>query len=405
MGFGDLFKKASEKANELVRSGADMLDDVKQTAVRSIDSASEAIKERVETYEAEAEERRKQKELAEAERRQKQELVKRITGILKGRIQLEAEKERKKRIKANQEKLRREREEAERENARKAEIEKNKEKARADRIAKALEPSCEKGDCLWNNGRFYYICDECVECNRKISTKNMQGKVKYPQLWKYMKRYEQQEKLNEERREFEDRVAQFKERVTENGLSWYDVYYDVDRFLESLYDYSEDNPIRNYVNELHKTEEDLMERKDYIGELLIAGYMPKFIHYRSIADFINNNGIDNAYFDLVWDLKDVDIYIPDGLLQLLEDGEMEFSDEEFHPLELERDFYRNPSLYQRDADDFVYTIEHLLKAAKEDEDRYKKLFDEKGNILPAGIGGPQKGFYDPCIWNVIKGNI
>ncbi len=286
-----------------------------------------------------------------------------------------------------------EKEKKEREAAEEAE---RKEKERAERISKALEPSCEKGDCLWNNGKFYYICDECVECNRKNSTKNKQDKVKYPQLWKYMKRYEASEKIRKEKTEtFELAKEHFGEEygvVYESGERD-DYYHSLSIEQKAAWEVINDNW------------NDILNSIDMFASELFDEFMPAYTNNITLEVKVNLSGITTPFFDLLWDLKDMDIDISDDIWDILFAGELEISDDLSYPLELDQDIYRNPSLYNRSIYDFRYTLEMLLLTASEKDETYKKLFDNDGNILPAGIGGPEKGFYDPCIWNVIHNNL
>lgn len=294
----------------------------------------------------------------------------------------------------NEEKEAAEKEKKEQEAAEEAE---RKEKERAERIAKALEPSCEKGDCLWNNGKFYYICDECIECNRKSSTKKMQGKVKYPQLWKYMKRFEENEKflndklteLNYFKKEYYNQYGITIEEGDQNGG----------------YLHNSDDPDRRSkyfaYNSLKSMQNKVFEEMDHFAEELTAEFMPRFSENQYILYHINTIGITNEFFDLLWDLKDTGVELTDDMILFLSENTMELSTGDKLPLGIEREIFRNPSLYNRSYGDFVYTVK-AFALTPEDDPIYEKLFDPEGNVLPAGRGGPKKGFYDPCIWNVIE---
>ena len=47
------------------------------------------------------------------------------------------------------------------------------EKIKQEKIAEILKPSCENGDCLWQSGRFYFTCEDSIECERKNFTKKI----------------------------------------------------------------------------------------------------------------------------------------------------------------------------------------------------------------------------------------
>lgn len=88
-------------------------------------------------------------------------------------------------------------------------------------------------------------------------------------------------------------------------------------------------------------------------------------------------------------------------------------------MHLEKDFYYNPSLYQRSWDDFAYTLiifelittkeyfENVYPPASSsipyDPEKYMAMMiDEQGNFKPAGLGGPEKGEWGDTIWNTIR---
>ena len=80
-------------------------------------------------------------------------------------------------------------------------------------------------------------------------------------------------------------------------------------------------------------------------------------------------------------------------------------------LHLDLDFYKNPSLYKRSDEEFDYTVktfeivmdpEKLAQYYDPESININDLFNSKGNIKAAGIGGPQAGFYGDTIWNTIE---
>ncbi len=292
----------------------------------------------------------------------------------------------------NEEKEAAEREKKEQEAAEEAE---RKEKERAERIAKALEPSCEKGDCLWNDGKFYYICDECIECNRKSSTKNMQGEVKYPQLWKYMKRYEANEKIIKEKTEvFELSKTHFREKygVVYESQERDDYYFSLTMEQQAAWEVINDNW------------NDIVNSIDPFASEMFEEFMPAYTGNMTLETNVNLNGITTQFFDLLWDLKDTGVELTADMISFLAENRMELSTGDILPLGIEREVYRNPSLYKRSYRDFIYTVK-VFALSPESDPIFEKLFDADGNVLPAGIGGPKEGFYDPCIWNVVQEDI
>jgi len=227
---------------------------------------------------------------------------------------------------------------------------------KAQEIAKILTPTCDKGDCLWNSGKFYYTCGGDMDCPRiKTTIKSWGGEVYHKELWPYMKRLENIQKLRKE-----DSSSKEKE-------------------------------------------------KDFLKEL-ITEFMPNFWpHHNIFGEYILKKGFQNNFFELLWDIRNItaedmgkkiryflwpcDVDVP----TLIKDD----------VLNLNYSFYRDPSLYDRSFEDFKYTIKTFEEVYKKDlpsetiELIIEQLFDADGNIKPAGIGGPEAGFYDDTIWNTI----
>lgn len=210
---------------------------------------------------------------------------------------------------------------------------------------------CEKGDCLINNGTLYHTCSE-FDCPRmKTAPTSSYDDIVDPCLWEYMKRLETIQKAKG---------------------------FDADKSSDFVYD-------------------------------LAKEHMPKYVIFLDIVglNFISC-GIarDNLLFSLLWDLKDEDISWTRHQLEQLTAGEI--GSVELH---LQYDFYRNPSLYNRDGIDFDYTVKALELTANEemlsqyydmDTVDLNDLYDSDGNIKPAGIGGPEAGQYGDTIWNALE---
>ena len=107
---------------------------------------------------------------------------------------------------------------------------------------------------------------------------------------------------------------------------------------------------------------------------------------------------------MLWELKDTDISCTRHQLEQLVDGKIGSTE-----LHLEHDFYRNPSLYNRDGLDFDYTVK-VLETMSDPEQRanfyvdspeicISKFYDKNGNIKQAGVG--EEGFDGDTIWNVV----
>lgn len=220
-----------------------------------------------------------------------------------------------------------------------------------DGITNANTGTCEKGDCLINNGTLYHTCSES-DCPRmKTTPTSSYDNIIDPCLWKYMKRLEAIQSAQ--------------------GL-------DPEKEANFVYD-------------------------------LAKEYMPEYVIYLDIVglNFVSS-GItrDNLLFSLLWEMKDKDISWTRHQMEQLTIGEI--GSVELH---LQREFYRNPSLYNRDGIDFDYTVKIFETVMDEEKlSQYfdpnsvdtNDLYDLDGNIKPAGIGGHEAGFYGDTIWSLIE---
>lgn len=256
--------------------------------------------------------------------------------------------------KATEEKL-----EAERKKQEKLEAERVFNEERENTIKELLKPSCEKGDCVWNNHKFFFTCGD-VECPRKNIMSSDFGKpVTHPELWPFMKRYAEIEKISK----------------------------------DEQFDYNKKSKIvSHYTN-------------DVINALLpgVKGYNDNF--YETICLIIKFNGVSPCanFFNLLYDIKDLDLSTIEDKIIFLEEECVDYSQE----------FYRNPSLYDRPMEDFKFTVRlldfasHEYKLSERLYDTsvvdFNQLFDTNGNIKPVGKGGAENGFYGfDYLWNVIR---
>lgn len=223
------------------------------------------------------------------------------------------------------------------------------EQEKAERISKVLLPTCEKGDCLWNVSNFYFTCPVDCECERKKYTKkDWGGEIASPKFWPYMKR------------------------------------------LEKLEEYDYDGKIEIY--------------EDFMKE-----FLPQYGEGMwGIADLVISFGFErklNPLIDIMFALSKMPE--KDSIIDKLEFLHRECSNET-----LEHKAFVNESLYDRDMEDFEYTVKVLnvvLNQEKLEEflidtsvASVEQLFDADGKIKPAGMGGPQAGFYGDTIYNTVE---
>lgn len=262
---------------------------------------------------------------------------------------LEAEK------KAQEEKLEAERIEQEKMLAAERAFEEERKKA----IEELLKPSCEKGDCVWNKHKFYFTCGN-TECPRKnLMSKDFGETVPHQDVWPFMKRYVEIEKILK------------------------DEQFDFDKKEKIVAHFTKD-----VINTL------LPEVKDFNYNL-----------YDSITWKIRTQGVSpySDFFNLLYDIKDFGLSTMEKKIAFLYKEIIDFS----------QDFYRNPSLYNREEKDFEYTV-RVLNTVTHDYKLnellydtsvvdYNQLFDADGNIKPAGLGGAENGFYGfDYLWNIVE---
>lgn len=229
------------------------------------------------------------------------------------------------------------------------------EQKKQQKLAEILKPSCEKGDCLWHAEKFYFTCDDCVECQRKKTTKKHWGSdLVSPELWPYMKRIE-------------------------------------------------------YINNIKENPTKLFKEQDEFIKDFMAEQMPAFKSHKEIVklNFIFQGiTLDNPFFALLWYLKDKNVKLTGHMMDKLQWQNINGT-----ILHLDLDFYKNPSLYKRSDEEFDYTVkifeivmdpEKLAQYYDPESININDLFNSKGNIKAAGIGGPQAGFYGDTIWNTIE---
>ena len=160
------------------------------------------------------------------------------------------------------------------------------EQEKAERIAKILEPTCENGDCLWCNERFYFNCPLDFECERKKYTKqNWGAELADERLWKYMKRVEKLGEYDSRKEIYEDFMVEF---LPEYGPSMWGIAD------ETFYlGFDKNNPYVDIVLALQK----MPKIKDIISKLQILHrecsnrtvahevFKNKSLYEREIEDF------------------------------------------------------------------------------------------------------------------------
>lgn len=216
--------------------------------------------------------------------------------------------------------------------------------ATAEKLKKAeiLKPSCEKGDCWWHKGSFYFTCPENFECERKTYTKkDWANDIPDARVIPYLKRLEKA-----------------------TGAEEKEVYKD---FMDEI--------LPQYGRGQWGMAEAVLNQCDPVPMINIALYLGKQPYME----------------DMVTKLK---------MLRTLKRDVIRNA------------FFMKESLYNRSTEDFKYTMD--IAAVVLDEERLEtyfkdtsaisieQLYDNDGNIIEAGIGGPKNGFYGSCIFNIVE---
>ncbi len=231
-----------------------------------------------------------------------------------------------------------------------------KELERQNEIKKALQPTCEKGDCLWYSSSFYFTCPFECPCERKKYTKKDWGSQTIrPEFWPYLKRLEKRE---------------------------------------------------GYSPNTNEIENDFM--KEFLPQYGVENSKLAFIFIKSgLVD-------DNPFLPIFFALKDAP-KVEGDIISNLEWLDIEYGFEarigKLGPV-FENKIWTNLSLYDRSLEDFQYTVKVIMTVLNEDalmgyfkdisNISIEQLYDANGRVKPAGCGGPKAGFYGETIWNTVE---
>ena len=225
---------------------------------------------------------------------------------------------------------------------------------RQQRFAEMLAPSCDKGDCIFSGKTLCCTCPKDCECERKTyaSCKYM---TEYPELWKYFKLLEQHGKFEE---------------VKNEG----DLYPSTEKDDQYFYQMFRDEFLPNY------TGQDAL----YVGSWFIKSVLSGWMYddfYKFAFSVIRTA---NSWTDI---------------------EELSYKLSSMHTIQnvyhLKGAFDENPifcsyTLFNRSVLDFRKTVFCLLGVENKE-----KLMNDNLEILPYGEGGPSKGFYGACIYNIM----
>lgn len=226
---------------------------------------------------------------------------------------------------------------------------------REQRFAEMLAPSCDKGDCIFSGQMLCCICPEDCECDRKTYA-NCRYVTEYPELWKYYKLWEQHGKF---------------EAVKEEGH----LYPSTEKDDQYLYQMFRDEFLPNYTG----------SDANNVAAWFIINVLPMWLY-------------DDFYKFAFAVIRAANTWPEMEELSAKLDSMFTMSN-----IYRQKDaFDENPvfctySLFNRDVTDFRKTVFCLMSVENID-----KLMDDNFEILPYGEGGPSKGFYGPCIFNIMN---
>lgn len=229
-----------------------------------------------------------------------------------------------------------------------------------------LQCDCDlgKGDCCWLGEHFYCTCSADTECPRK----------------KYIKAKQCDTLFSNAHLPYAKVLGSFKleQNIWGDG-EW--CYRNLD------VDFEASDVIRAFFAEF------LPEYgQDLLGDKIVLAYF-----------YENGLGQKNSALDILFDYKEKTggkalPWFPTIL--------------ELEEIDLRQEFFKNPSLYDRNRKDFMYTVRILnivnnpdkLSAYFEDTSNIsiEQLYNPDGTIKDAGIGGAKEGFYGDVIFNIVE---
>lgn len=226
---------------------------------------------------------------------------------------------------------------------------------REQRFAEMLAPSCDKGDCIFFGQTLCCTCPEDCECERKTYAR-CQYVTEYPELWKYYKLLKQHGKFEE---------------VKKEG----DLYPSTEKDDQYFYQMFRDEFLPNY------TGSDAVN----VGAWFINSVLPMWMYddfYKFAFGVIR---AANSWTDIEDLSAKLDSMFTMSNIYRRKDA-----------------FAENPifcthTLFNRDIPDFRKTVFCLMSV-----ENINKLMDDNFDIYPYGEGGPSKGFYGPCIFNIMN---
>lgn len=226
---------------------------------------------------------------------------------------------------------------------------------REQRFAEMMEPTCDKGDCIFSGKILCCSCPEDCQCERKTYA-NCEYMTEYPELWKYFKLLKQHDKFEE---------------VKEEG----NLYPSTQKDDEYFYQMFCDEFLPNYKgSDAHNV------AAWFIKNTLTFWWNDDF--YKFAFAVIRTANTWGDLEQLSWKLSSMlDMR---NLYRLKTDYD-------------ENPIYCSYTLFNRSLFDFRKTVFCLLGVENKG-----KLMDDNFEILPYGEGGPAKGFYGPCIYNIMN---
>lgn len=240
------------------------------------------------------------------------------------------------------------------------------------------------GDCIWHGDKFYCTCGDNVDCPRKKHIKARQlGQIQSLDHWAHIKLASGV------------RIIRVFDNV--HYMCYTKGYQDSIRFEDLLQDFFD-----KFLPNCQLSDDEDVERAKY-SQRMNDNY-EKCEELTYLCE--HGLGKDNPVMNILYTINKK----TNGQLKMSLPKLVRFA--RACDIDMQQEFFMNPSLYQRSYADFWFTAK-ILDAASDvvkavdafthpDKVDVNALYNADGTIKEAGIGGPKNGFYGDVIYNIVS---
>ena len=287
-----------------------------------------------------------------------------------------------------------------------AELEKYREALRAEaRRFAEMPPECDKGDCAMGYRDFCYTCPKDCACRRKqMVDPEVQYHLDDPAYLPYAKWVEAT-------------LKEIYEKIPA-GERTYSAILDATR----------------YTRYKSNSEERSVNAFDEIAIAFVEQFFPDYVLFettfaRALSFLFHGFGPENKCLSFLTRAYACELVprcfiepFAENFLRSINSSDVspiqEWDEEDFQfrlCRHIELGFYYNQALYRRNGGDFDYTVKALEYLYSPEVFRYffpnlefdpekwvQMMYDENGDLKPAGRGGPEQGEWGDTIWNAIE---